>query len=586
MKNKYGTVSFFLYILKRFPGYVAGRMLYAASSHLPVYICNVIFLKFLISALLEKKTMGCMLGALLCLAVFLLATDLFSSYYSNILQPKQAEKIGQYFYQELKTIAGKQELYRYDDPSFFDDMTYISKHFIQDVSATVSSVSDLLFGLLNIILVLGTFWEIGFAVMLIVVSAIAVSLLTDISIKRLAKSKKYEINQLNRKKECYLNYFFSRQPFAELRITKIGNIINKAFDRGVSEQKGCHLRYGKKLFMLGSLKETVSTNILLHFILFAYLLYEVLISKALPGSNFIASYNAANIMAGYLISVVVILGNLKESAFSYEKYVGMQNTNSEATQSRSDCMEDIHSIELRNVSFTYPGTEKPVLKNINLKLQLGETVAFVGRNGSGKTTLVHLLMGLYTPTEGELLVNGRSLTSEEYPAYRQKFASFFQKMAPMEATVAQNVALDVEFSEACVRSALEKASASNLREKPVDTVVGAEFDPNGLLLSGGEIQKLMLSYCFYSNKSLLVMDEASSALDPIAEKEFNAQVKELAQDQLAVLVSHRLSTVLMADYIYVLDDGKICEEGTHDSLIQKQGIYEKIWTIQASKYSQ
>lgn len=578
------SILFFRYILKRFPEYVVGQLLYSASSHLPVYICNVVFLRFLISALLEHKPVGTMLGALLCLAIFLLVTDLFSSYYTNIWQPKLLEKIDRCFYKELKETVSGCALYHYDDPLFFDDITYVSSHFVQDVSTTASSVCDLVFGLLNISLVLGSFLQVGFAVALIVGVAIVLSLLMDIQIKRLTDRKKYEINQLNRKKGCYFNYFFSRRAFSEIRITRIGDVLKNYFERTVSEQRNCHHQYGRKLFILSSLKDGLSTNVLLYFVLIAYLLYEVLIVKCIPGSDFIASYNAANIMAGYLIGIVMTLGNLRESAFAFEKYSSIKTRLSEDEQLNGGHMEAVSSIELRNVSFAYPGTEKIVLKNVNLKLQLGETVAVVGRNGSGKTTLVHLLMGLYTPTEGELLVNGRVLKKEEYPAYRQQFASFFQGMVPLEATIAQNVALDVEASEDSIRTALNKASAANLNEKPIDTMIGTEFDPDGLLLSGGEIQKLMLSYCFYSNKSLLVMDEASSALDPTAEKEFNTQVNALSQNKITVLVSHRLSTVYMADYIYVVDDGEICEAGRHSEILNKNCLYKQMWDIQANRY--
>lgn len=208
----------------------------------------------------------------------------------------------------------------------------------------------------------------------------------------------------------------------------------------------------------------------------------------------------------------------------------------------------------------------------------------MGRNGSGKTTLVNLLMGLYYPTEGEVLVNGKVLTRGAYSSYRQKFAAFFQGMKPMEATVAENVALDTNIELQRISEALQKANCEGLFHEPENTMIGVQFDPSGLILSGGESQKLMLANCYYSDKSVLVMDEPSSALDPVAERDFNRQVSELSGDKLTLFVTHRLSTVHMADTIYVIDDGRLCGQGSHEELMNEEGIYRDMWNIQVERY--
>ena len=226
-----------------------------------------------------------------------------------------------------------------------------------------------------------------------------------------------------------------------------------------------------------------------------------------------------------------------------------------------------------------------MLKDINLTLRKGDKIAIVGQNGSGKTTLVHVLMGFYEPSKGEIRINGEKIGAQDYPLYRRQFAAFFQGMAPFEATVAENVALGTNYDLEKVRGALERTKSEKLLSRPLDTPVGVQFDPQGLILSGGEYQKLLLAYCFYSEKSLLVMDEPSSALDPTAERNFNLQLAELADNKLAVFVTHRLTTVHMASYIIsVLQDGVISAKGTHDQLVSQEGIYKQMWTIQAKKY--
>lgn len=157
-------------------------------------------------------------------------------------------------------------------------------------------------------------------------------------------------------------------------------------------------------------------------------------------------------------------------------------------------------------------------------------------------------------------------------------------MKPMEAAAAENVALDTEIDPDRLSPALYKTDCAGLFPEPEQAMVGVQFDPAGMILSGGECQKLMLAHCFYSDKPILVMDEPSSALDPVLERTFNRQVAELAEDRLAVFVTHRLSTVHMADMIYVIEDGRLCDMGRHEELVGRGGVYADMWRIQLEKY--
>ena len=587
MKNKrLKNFSMFLYMLRHFPTFVLGELLEALLSDLVTYISTVVFLKYIISAMVTKKAVNEMLIWLAVFALFQIGADLYRSFYGNIARPKLYENIRRWFYYALKNGISNYELYVYDNPDFYDDMTYVSTHLVDDATASVSYISEIVSALVSIALILRLFSQIGIVVLFIVCLSILLSIVLDIPIIRLNNKKKYDINRITRKKSYFLNCFFLRSSFMERKMTGIGDVLNSRYLESVDEQKECERKYSRKICGLSALKEALSSNLILYFVLFAYLLYETLIAHRLSGSDFIGSYSAANVIASSIMTMVSIWGKMKSSAYTIEKYhaIRVHGQNVEQVADKESPFEKITSIELKNVSFSYPGTEKLVLNKINMKLALGDKIAIVGKNGSGKTTLVHLLMGLYTPTEGEILINGKVITKSEYSSMRHQFAAFFQGMRPIEASIAENVALDTEIDLDRVKLALEKTGSKKLLERSPNDTIGVRFCPNGLILSGGEFQKLMLSHCFYSEKTSIVMDEPSSALDPLAERNFNDQVGAFSDGKLVVFVTHRLSTVHMAHLIYVIDDGKICGFGTHEALVKENKVYREMWNIQAEKY--
>jgi ATP-binding cassette subfamily B protein len=252
-------------------------------------------------------------------------------------------------------------------------------------------------------------------------------------------------------------------------------------------------------------------------------------------------------------------------------------------------------IELKNVSFAYSESDGKILRNINMRLNALEKTAIVGYNGAGKTTLIKLLMRLYDPTEGEILLDGVNI--KEYPldAYRAKIGTIFQDFKIFAATVKENVLLDVPETDAeekakedtAVMDSIEKSGfQKRLAELPagLETELTTEFDDKGVNLSGGESQKLAVSRAFYKDANLIILDEPSSALDPIAEYSLNRSMLETAEHKTVIFISHRLSTTRIADKIYMLENGSVIESGTHSELLAAEGKYSQMWLVQAGQY--
>jgi ATP-binding cassette subfamily B protein len=248
-----------------------------------------------------------------------------------------------------------------------------------------------------------------------------------------------------------------------------------------------------------------------------------------------------------------------------------------------------HGIEFKHVSFCYPGSENYVLRDINLHIQPGERIALVGLNGAGKTTLIKLLTRLYDPTEGEILLDGVDLRKYDLASLHQRFGVIFQDFVRYQFTVRENIGfgqVDALDDLERIKDAADRGGASSIiaeMPKGYETMLGRRWE-KGLELSGGQWQKIALARAFMRKAEVLVLDEPTSALDAEAEYDVFRRFGELMEGRIAVLISHRFSTVRMADRIAVLEAGRILELGSHAELIQLDGTYARLFNLQAEGY--
>jgi ATP-binding cassette subfamily B protein len=247
------------------------------------------------------------------------------------------------------------------------------------------------------------------------------------------------------------------------------------------------------------------------------------------------------------------------------------------------------SLEFRNVSFTYPGKKAAALKNVSFKIEAGEAIALVGRNGAGKTTIVKLLNRLYDPDSGEILVGGRNIKDYDLTELRAQVGVIFQDYVTYFMSAQSNIGIgqlsQIE-NEELVRSAATKSGASEVIEKlpkGYDTMLGRWFN-EGTQLSGGEWQKIALARAFMRDARILVLDEPTSSLDAQAEYDVFAKFRELTEGKTAIFISHRFSTVRLADRIFVIEDGELKEEGSHQELLALDGRYAQLFNLQADAY--
>ena len=301
---------------------------------------------------------------------------------------------------------------------------------------------------------------------------------------------------------------------------------------------------------------------------------------------------ATNLFQG-LVTLVNMLADLEingvymKNIFTYLDLPNNMYQGSLTTEKRSDRQ---YTVEFRDVSFRYPGSEQYALRHLNMKFKVGERLAVVGMNGSGKTTFIKLLCRLYDPTEGVILLNGIDIRKYRYDEYMDIFSVVFQDFRLLALPLGQNVATRQNYDAARVTDCLNKAGfGERLAKMPqgLETSLYKELDENGVTVSGGEAQKIAIARALYKDAPFIVLDEPTAALDPVAEAEIYAKFNEIAGDKTAIYISHRLSSCKFCDEIAVFDHGEVVQQGTHEALLSDtDGKYCELWNAQAQYYTE
>jgi len=325
----------------------------------------------------------------------------------------------------------------------------------------------------------------------------------------------------------------------------------------------------------------------------AYLiLIRMTLEQGLPASEFLFYLSA---VGGFADGVAGILRNF---SLLHEDSLNLSSVQEYLNLPEPFCLDggepipaaDGWELQLDNVTFRYPGAEADLFRKFNLTIHPGEKLAIVGLNGAGKTTLVKLLCGLYDPTEGRVLLNGTDIRCFNRREYYRLFSAVFQEYSPLDISIAENVAQSVtDIDPTRVQKCLDQAGLAVMLAalpKGLETIVGKNLYPDGLQFSGGQTQRLMLARALYKGGGILVLDEPTAALDPIAEHDIYLKYHEMSAGKTAIFISHRLASTRFCDRIVFLADGTIAEEGTHEQLLHRGGAYAELFAVQSQYYQE
>ncbi|MBO5198892.1 MAG: ABC transporter ATP-binding protein [Lachnospiraceae bacterium] len=546
-------------------------------------------------------------GMIGLMALFYIVVYAFDRWYWQIQNPLMRQKLHLKMHEELFVKARSLDLSCFDDPEFYNDFVWAMDQSDKRAVEVLEDTGKLINRIVASTTLVGLLLTVDPVISVILFSSSAITIVCNLVGNKISFRHSKETNPLWRKKD-YINRVYHLADYAkELRISRADELLMKEYDENTEKIIEVDVKYGKKYFLFYGL----GWNALSTVTFFTILVYMIVLLDRgeLAIGGFAAVVTVIWKIRWMLIDLIERLTKYPKHSLYIEKYLEFLRFTPRIQTGKSE-LPPFESLEFRNVSFSYEFSAHPkyqfheedykapvgengnreALRNINLTIHAGEKIAIVGYNGAGKTTLIKLMMRLYDPTEGEILYNGVNIKEYDPEAYRKAIGTVFQDYKIFATTVAENVmngAYCEERDGGTVINALNTADFADklgTLKEGIHTHLTREFNDNGTNLSGGESQKVAIARVFAKDYPIIIMDEPSSALDPMAEYNLNQSILHHTNDKTVIFISHRLSTTRIADTIYMFDTGRLIEEGSHSELLARNGKYAEMFRLQSEKY--
>jgi len=526
-----------------------------------------------------------LLAALITIGMFF--TVYQSSYVAPMEEPKVREKIKMKLYEKARDM----DLECYDDPEFYNSQVLAISQIDEQIGRVIRFLIDTLSGLAAFVTTAIYFIYKDKTAILFAIGAFVLSLIFEQLYNKQNYLVRIESIAASRKRDYVKRIYYLNDYAKEIRLNpNVSDILIDRFEKANDEVYAIEKKYAMKKWFFGFMRRYIANSFVADVLFIGYLVYQAAVLHSISFSTVAILYGSY----GRLKNSMRVFSETYPFACETSLYVSKirEFLNYEPKiVSKENLVPtyDAKEIELDKVSFAYGKNQEMLIKNLDLHVKPGEKIALVGYNGAGKTTLVKLLMRLYDTKGGVIKVDGRDIKEYDAKKYRETIGTVFQDFQIFAGTVKENVVLDVadHAEEDGVRRALSESGLLERIgkfEKGLDTELTTEFSKEGVNLSGGESQKLAISRVFYKNAGLMILDEPSSALDPIAEYQLNHAMLEATGDKTVIFISHRLSTTRIADRIIMLEKGSIVEQGTHEELLAMDGKYAQMWKVQAGAY--
>lgn len=549
---------------------------------------DAIFLREIVGALDEGKSFNEIFAFIaICGALFFLI-NLYNNYADNVILPLQTTRLYGGIYRKLYAKARNVELKCYEDSDFYNRYTMAMDGADTKVSAIIISFWGVLVGAAATAAVFGFMYEIDhFAVLFIICPLIGNFLFGNW--KNKFEFKRYQEQAPNDKVLNYVNRTMYLPDYAkEIRLFQIFRLLKKQYHDATQDNVRVAKKYAFANAFLNFWKITFTFTAIFEGVLF-YAIYRHLVTGSISLAQLTVMSSLMVAMTWILIRLFEDIMAIMKNGLFINNLRGFLEYKEEIAEDQKGIMpeKEFESLVFDNVCFSYKDEE--TIKNLSFELNRGEIVALVGHNGAGKTTIVKLLLRLYDPTSGVIRVNGRDIREYDLHAYREMFAATFQDFSVMGMTIKENVLMGRRYDneDELVERSLKRAGVYEKVQslpKGIYTMMTKEFEEDGAVLSGGENQKLAVARTFAKESPVKIFDEPSSALDPIAEYELFKNIMREGRDHTMLFISHRLSSVKSCDKVFMLENGRLIEKGSHRQLMELGGSYARMYKKQAMNY--
>ncbi len=579
------------YGLRYSRAYIIFTCLYACLQEIEIFLEHVILIKFVFDSVQYGTSFSTVALYIGLLVAFIAVCFVLDSIYFQSVEPKGKELLYKQIRMELYEKAVRTDLANYDNPAYYNEYVWSANDAHNRINATIENIRKLCRSATIIIASVSFFLFVDKLGLVFVLVSFVASLLINLLTNKLRYKMNMELNEQDRKR-IYLKRLFYLADYAkEMRLYNIKSRFFRDFSETNQTMRGTVRKYSGKQFWLHFTSDFLFNELILGGLYVIYIVFMTLVKGTLSYGSAVTLLNSSWRLKGNMQYMTRLISEMQENSLYIGKLRRFLDQDNMIRESNTPVQvpDRFDGLELRQVSFRYQPDSSSILDQIDLSLKPGEKIAIVGYNGAGKTTLTKLIMRLYDVSQGEIRLNGTNIDQYKLDDYRMKISSVFQDHQLFAALLGENVSMRPAGSSdpLVIREALERSGfGDRLHGLPLglDTPITKEFDDAGIELSGGEGQKVAISRVFAKPTLLMILDEPSSALDPMSEYHLNQVMLEQAEERPIIFISHRLSTTKMVDRIYMMEHGKIIEQGSHDELMRLDGQYARMFNLQASRY--
>lgn len=574
------------------PGFMAYHLFESIKLQVSIFMEFTWTVNYVLTVVEEG---GAFDRVMLCMGILMAAiavsTVTFAIYQHYVL-PRTKQALYQAFRMEIYEKAKELDLCCYDDKDFYETFILATEETDQCVDRYLDNVNVVAARLVGISMSVVYCAYINPTVLLVMVVLLPLEFLCVAKENKKIVAARMQRLPHEQKREYENRIFYLSDYAGELRLNpQMKGKCREDYEQSNKEIRHINKKYGKQLCMLGLLHEVLLSRIVKEGAVWTIILYQMLVLHTLSAADLITSRQCIfRISQSMRIMTAGCRSAAENAAYISLIRKFLQMKPGIVSEGNEAVPQGGGSLSVEHVDFGYIAG-KPVLNDITFTVKPRQKIALVGYNGSGKTTLVKLLLRLYDPLGGRVCYHGKDIRRYDVMEYRRSIGSVFQDFKIYAATLKENVLMDVEDGSREEGYLVEKALydahfmlENNRLSYQIQTPLTTEFELDGVNLSGGEAQKVAIARTLYRKQDLIIMDEPSSALDPLAEYRLNQELHEIAKEKTVIFISHRLSTVRDADCIYMMEQGRIVEAGTHEELLEKGGKYAAMWRIQAGLY--